>query len=266
VEDIDQTVASADAVNLWRLAVREGVPITSSAVKISYSHPEDVSCAGKTVILKKLRKHLRIKHAHRVGGDYYNKIPSAEEKANAIDALAAASATAAATATEDVPHEKESQAVPLLPRMTLTDDECVELKRACGSFVTRKTRTYPGLFHWREMDWLPYDVDEASGCLVLVEVMTQLDNWKRYGKPTCYGKEPFNFRVTGINAIYSDTPLMIEVTNARQLHAMTIPDAERYRIIKPAKVMAVAAAKKAAAAAAAAAAASATIAIAPRAP
>jgi hypothetical protein len=116
------------------------------------------------------------------------------------------------------------------------------------------------------MDWLPYDVDDASGCVIMVEVMPQLDNWRRYGKPTCYGKEPFNFRVTGLNAIYSDTPLMIEVTNARQLHAMTIPEHERYKIIKPVKIMSVAAAKKAAAAAAAAAAASATIAIAPRVP
>jgi hypothetical protein len=161
------------------LAIVEGVPITSSAVKISYSHPEDVSCAGKTVILKKLRKHLRAKYAQRVGGEYYNKIPSAEDKANAIDAMEeaasnkaqqqqqqqstdfiltpAADVTTPATATTTntataamAVHEEESQAVPLLPRMTLTDEECLELKRSCGSLVTRKTRTYPGIFHWQE--------------------------------------------------------------------------------------------------------------------
>jgi len=109
------------------------------------------------------------------------------------------------------------------------------------------------------MDWLPYDVDEQSGCLVMVEVMPQLDNWRRYGKPTCYDKEPFNFRVTEPNAIYSDTPLMIEVTNARQLHTMTIPEHERYKIIKPVKMMSAAATKKVAAAAAAAAAATAAL-------
>lgn len=132
---------------MWRLALVEGIPVTWSAVKISYSHPEDVNCAGKTVILKKLRKHLRAKHQHCVGGDYYNKIPSAEDKVRPPSS-ATANEDGVTSSSISKANDEESQAVPLLPRMTFTDYECEQLKRACGEFVTRKTRVYPNVFHW----------------------------------------------------------------------------------------------------------------------
>jgi len=112
---------------------------------------------------------------------------------------------------------RSNEYIPSLPTLEWTDEECKQLKLACGSTI-REDRSYPTTFLWKGFEWLPYDVQKKTKYIQLVRVMPKTYFLSRFGKPENDLNDPEIFKVNGVE--YYDDWLMIVIYNNNKLHEM----------------------------------------------
>ena len=182
--DRSHIISKADPHSLWKLALSEKFPITSSAIKPCLSNNDDLVRANKTVIMRKILEVYKKRYS---------------ESKNLPDKMI----------------EEKDQHKPLLPVHEWSDELLNQLIQTCGNVITKK-RYYPCVFEWKGIEILPYRI--YKDYLQLVSVKTREKYIALYGLPDRFRTIPHTFYVGPEQIPYYDDAETFLVFNKNGLH------------------------------------------------